>query len=221
MTTAQMQTGLEAPIVRPVLIARFDIASDPVLGWTGPGLFAPTGTGDPALDGQIFDPQEAPVEISDFVDNQGIGEALTITMAAVDLDEDVLRQLIRDKRAYLGRKAWVWFGLLDDTEAAVIPDPERLKTGVIISMTRRRLDDEEVVDIVIDEDLGGRKGSELRIIDHTRFWTGDTFSSFVLKLVNRPSGVRATVTSSDSVAATSVDGINPTGPSIFDSTNFR
>ena len=193
MTSTEVQEGLEAPVIRPVLIARFDIEGDPVLGWTGPGLFAPTGTGDAALDGQIFDPQEAPVEITDFVDNQGIGGALTITMAAVDLDKDVLRQLIRDRRKYLLRKAWIWFGLLDDTEAAVLPDPERLKTGVIVSMTRRRLDGEEVVDIVIDEDLGGSSGGELRIIDHERFHSGDTFSSFVLALVNRPSGVRGSI----------------------------
>ena len=220
MTTAQVQTALEAPIVRPVLIARFDIAVDPVLGWTGPGLFAPTGTGDAALDGQIFDPQEAPVEVSDFVDNQGIGEAVTITMSAVDLDQDVLRQLVRDRRNYLGRKAWIWFGLLDDTEAAVLPDPERLKTGVIVSMSRRRLNGEEVVDIVIDEDLGGRSGSELRIIDHTRFHAGDTFSSFVLKLVNRPSGVRATIRSSDVADGPTPSGPTPSGTGIS-TTNFR
>ncbi|WP_339862372.1 hypothetical protein [Paremcibacter congregatus] len=193
MTTTEMQTGLEARVVRPVLIARLDIAGDPVLGWTGPGLFAPSGTGDAALDGQIFDPTEAPVDMSDVVDNQGVGEPVTITMAANDLDQDVLRQLVRDRRVYIGRKAWLWFALLDDTEAAVLPNPERLKTGVIVSMSYTRSPEEEIVEVVIDEDLGGTRSNELRIIDHTRFWPTDTFSSFVHKLVNRPRGIRGAV----------------------------
>lgn len=190
-----MQTGLEDRVVRPVLIARLDILGDPVLGWTGPGLFAPSGTGDVAMDGQVFDPQTAPVDISDFTENQGIDEAVTITMAATDLDQDVLRQLIRDKRTYLRRKAWIWFGLLDETEAGVLPNPERLKTGYITSMKMMRSEGEEVVEIVIDEDLGGVKGQELRILDHPRFWPGDTFSSFVLALVNRPGGIKGAVSS--------------------------
>ena len=195
MTTSQMQAGLEAHIVRPVLIASLDIAGDPIKGWTGPGLFMPVGTGDTALDGNVFDPQEAPVEISDFVDNQGIGEAVTITMAAVDLDQDVIRQLIRDKRKYLGRRATIWFALLDETEAGVLPNPERLKTGVIVSMSMSRNKEQETIEIIIDEDLGGSRGGELRIIDHTKFWADDTFSSFVHKLVNRPGGIKGSVSS--------------------------
>lgn len=193
MTTTEMQTGLEDRVIRPVLIGRLDIDGDPVKAWNGPGLFAPSGSGDLALDGQIFDPEEAPVDISDIVDNQGIGEAVTITMAANDLDQDVLRQLVRDRRAYIGKKAWLWFGLLEADEASVIPYPERIKTGVIASMTLQRDKDKEIVEVVIDEDIGGSRSNELRIIDHTRFWTDDTFSSYVHKLVNRPTGITGMV----------------------------
>lgn len=186
---ATMEDALGLPVVRPVLIGRLDIAGDPILAWDGPGIFAPSGTGDPALDGQLFDPVEAFVSMTDVQSDQGLGGPLTITASGADLDDPALRQLVRDRRVYQGRNAWVWLGLLDEDEASVIPDPVRLKTGVITTMTVRRDRDQATVEIVIDEDLGGARGRGVKIIEHDAFWPGDTFSSFALRLLNSRQGI--------------------------------
>lgn len=111
--TTGMSNALQHRVVRPVLIGRLDIATDPITGWLGPGVFAPTGTGDDALDGQSFDPMGPFVGMDDIQEDQGIGGPVTLSLAGHDLDEALLRQIVRDKRTWRGRDAWLWLGLLE------------------------------------------------------------------------------------------------------------
>ena len=186
---AQTATALQERIVRPVLIGRLDILDDPVYSWTGPGLFAPTGSGDSALDGNVYDPAEAFIDISTIQENQGIGGPVTITAKAHLRDEPLLRQLVRDRRQWRGRPAYLWLGLLDSQEEAVIPYPTRIKTGVMTNMLIRREPDAAQVEIVIDTDLGNARSAEFRWLDHSRYHPDDTWSSYILQLANKPLGV--------------------------------
>ena len=77
--TSTMQSGLASRVVRPVLIGRLDILGDAVNAWTGPGLFAPSGTGDSALDGQTFSPAAAFVSLSAVTEDQSTGGPVTVT----------------------------------------------------------------------------------------------------------------------------------------------
>ncbi|MFW6198567.1 MAG: hypothetical protein ACOC5E_01960 [Acidobacteriota bacterium] len=190
MVEPEMQSALEERVLRPVLIGRLEIEDDPVRAWTGPGLFQPQGTGDDALDGVTFDPISPPQSISEVQEDQGIGGPVTITMDAHDLDQAVLRQLVRDRRLYKGRPAWLWLGLLDEQQEAVVPDPVRLKTGVITEITTSRQQDQAVAEIEIDEDLGQASGRRTRLTDHRQFWPSDTFSLFVISLLNSRQGIR-------------------------------
>lgn len=185
---AQTTTALQERIVRPVLIGRLDILNDPVYSWTGPGLFAPTGSGDAALDGNTYDPSEAFIEISAIKEDQGIGSPVTISAKAHLDSEPLLRQIVRDRRAWRGRPAYLWIGLLDDNENAVIPYPTRIKTGVMTNMLIRREPESAQIDIVIDTDLGNARSAEFRWVDHSRYHPDDTWSSYILKLANQPLG---------------------------------
>lgn len=189
--TAGAVTALTAGTVRPVLIGRLDIATDPVVAWTGPGTFLPTGSGDAALDGQTFLPMAPFVELSSITENQGIGGPATLTVAGHDLDEDLLLQVVNDKRTWRGRKAWLWLGLLNVDEATVVVDPFRIKTGVMVDMRVVREPDNNTIQVSIDKDLGNARAAPLRWIDHVRFFTADTFSTFVIALANKPQGFNA------------------------------
>jgi len=79
--TAGMSTGLSDRVVRPVLIGRLDIVTDPVIAWTGPGVFAPIGTGDTALDGQTFQPLAPFIDMSSIEEDQGIGGPVTLSLS--------------------------------------------------------------------------------------------------------------------------------------------
>ena len=191
--TAGMQSALVAGTVRPTLIGRLDIVSDPVVAWTGPGIFAPTGTDDAALNGQTFLPVAPFIKMSNILEDQSIGGPVTLTLAGHDLDEILLRQVVRDKRAWRGKPAYLWLGLLNSNEYSVIADPVRIKTGVIINMIVTRTKDEHTIAVAIDRDLGNARSAPFRWVDHTRLFPSDTFSTFVRKLANKPSGL----TSSD------------------------
>jgi len=190
--TAGMKTALEAGVVRPCLCGRLDIATDPVVAWTGPGTFAPSGTADAALNGQSFSPIEPFIDLSAIKEDQGIGGPVIITLSGHDLDETLLQQVVKDKRLWRGKDAWLWLALLDSTEAAVIDDPVRIKTGVIVGMSIHRTKDSSTVRVTIDEDLGNAKASPFRWLDHPRLFSSDTFGTWVTKLANKPRGFEKT-----------------------------
>lgn len=185
MTTA-MQNQLEGRVLHPVVIVRLAIVNDPVHAWTGPGLYAPTGTGDAELDGFIFDPVEGGVDMSDVQEDQRTGRPTVITHTAHDLDEVLLRQVVRDKRAWLGRGAFIWFGALTD-EKDVVADPTRIKTGVMTEMEVRREGDQDVITVTIDVDVRNAGAPAFRILDHPRIHSTDTFATFMAKLSNKGS----------------------------------
>lgn len=187
--TAGMVTALEAGTVRPVLIGRFDILTDPLVAWTGPGVFAPTGSGDAALDGQTFFNMAPYIELTDVVEDQGIGGPTTITVSGHDLDEDLLQQIVRDKRQWRGRSAWLWLGLLNADEATVVVDPTRIKTGIMSQMSTTRDSTQATVQVTIDRDLGRARSAPWRWIDHVRLFAADTWSTFVIELANNPEGL--------------------------------
>ncbi len=187
--TAGMKVALEAGAVRIVLLGRFDILTDPLVAWTGPGTFAPVATGDPHLDGQIFLGMAPYIELSDIAEDQGIGGPTTITVSGHDLDEELLRQIVRDKRTWRGRSAWLWLGLLNVDEATVVANPVRMKTGVMSQMTIIRDGEQSSVTVTIDRDLGRAQGALFRWLDHTRIFSTDTWSTFIIQLANQPEGI--------------------------------
>lgn len=194
IVSSAMQTALEARVLRPVFIGFLDFENDPVRVWTGPGFFAPSGTGDALLDGEQFDHVGGLVNISDAVEDQGSGSPMTVTAAAADLDEPLLLQIVRDQRAWHMRKAVIWLGLLDEDEVTVIASPVRLKAGVIKELNvpaASGAQNSGLVTLTIDADFGDATGKALKVADHSTIWDGaDTFGNYVQQLANRPAGLQ-------------------------------
>ena len=190
--TSGMETALQARTVRPVLVGRLDILTDPITAWTGPGVFAPSSTGDAALDGQIFGTMAPFLEMSNILEDQGIGGPVQLMLTGHDLDETALQQIVKDKRQWRGRGAWLWMGLLNSDEATVVANPLRVKTGIMTSFIVHRTKDMYSVTVIIDRDLGNAKSAPFRWIDHARIIAGDTWSTFVITLANKPKGFEST-----------------------------
>lgn len=206
---ANTQTALQANHVIPVLIGRFDILDDPVTAWTGPGLFAPTGTGDAAMDGQTFQPILPVFEISDIQESQSLSGPMTITLSGHDLDATLLRQVIRDRRQWRGRKVWLWSGLLVTTdEKTVVTNPYRIRTGVMAMMESTINSGGAGVVVTIDDDLGGAKGAPMYWLSHSRYFPADKWSEYLIKLANKPRGLDANSVTS-TVGVSSGNDVNP------------
>lgn len=187
--TAAMATAIEQPVIRPVLIAYLDIASDPIAMWTGAGTFLPTGSDDAVLNGKTFYPDQSFIDVSEIVEDQGIGGPVTISLKADELDEDALRQIVRDRRAWRGRNAYLWMGLLNTDLNAVLEYPVRIKTGIMTRVVVNRSYGQVNLEITVDVDLQNAKSAPFRWLDHQRIYDGDTFSSYIIELANKPSGL--------------------------------
>ena len=186
--TGSMSTALAGSVLRPAILVYLDILTDPLTVWSGPGVYAPSGTGDADLNGKIFTNLAPLVEISDVAEDQGIGGPVSITAAGHDLDEDLLRQVVRDKKSWRGRTAIIWLALIDIDEKTVLSDPVKVKKDIMVNMTTNRSAAQSTVTVTIDADLGRARSAPFRWLDHSRLDSTDRWSAFILELANRPSG---------------------------------
>ena len=221
--SATIEAILGAQTVHPVHIGRFYIKDAEVLGWTGPGIFTPTGTGDIDLDDEVFVSAEGVIEASDILENQGIGAEVSFKFA---VSEDiagwiwgvstwgsassfwgnpggpVFDQIIQDRRPYLGRRAVVWLGFLSDDESEVLPEIQRVFTGVMTSVGMQRgTGQASMVTLTCDQDTQKAFLAPARWLDHQSFYPGDTGSSFIVDLARGSIGGAATVGSGQNPAA--------------------
>jgi hypothetical protein len=179
---------LKAPVVKPVFIGFFDITSDPIRAWTGPGTFAPSSTGDADLDGHTFGEAIGIVQVSDFTESQGLADEWSISFSVGDANLDPFTQLVVDRRVFVGRKAVVWRGFLLADESGVSPYINRVFTGVMVGATmERQAGGASIITLTCDQDLQKASQSDARLIDHQFFYPGDTASSFMANL-SRGSG---------------------------------
>lgn len=179
---------LAAATVHPVTVGWLDFKTDPLRGWDGPGAFAPVATGNSDLDGNTFVHAEGPVLVSDITDGGGIGQSLSITFSAGEMDdEEAFLQLVVDQRLFMGRTAKLWRFFLEDDESAVLSDFSVLFSGVMVGaeMTREA-GSPALVTITCDQDLGKARFGPARWIDHQQFYSTDTWSTFVNDIGRKP-----------------------------------
>jgi hypothetical protein len=186
--TNSMKSAVELKTFRPVVIAYLDILGDPIAMWTGNGDFAPSGGSDPVLNGKVYYRSESFANVSEIQQDEGIGAPVIITLKANDLDESALRQVIRDKRKWLGRKAYIWLGIYDVDGKTVLSEPTRIKTGILSEAQITRAAGDVGLQFSIDSDLQNAKSAPLRYVEHQKIFAGDAFSSFMVELGNKPSG---------------------------------
>lgn len=180
-----VESKLAATVVRPVIVGWLDIKDDPVYGWTGPGIFAPSGTGDSTLDSNTFLSVAGAIQISDFREGANGSGGVSLTFSGEDNDAPVIKQIVRDRRAWQLRRAKIWLFFLNQDMATVSPDFTQLFSGIMVNAsTARQPGSPATISIDLDLDAGKTQGASARLVDHRRFETTDTFSSYVIDLSN-------------------------------------
>lgn len=181
-----LEAILTAPTVRPVYIGALDFRDDPLFGWTGSGILAPTGTGHETLDENVFSEIDGAVRISDFATGVGNGRPLTIAFSAPSLDSPLIDRIVRERRQWQARRAEIWLGFFEDAEFGDLSSTiVKLVTGVMTKLTiTRQTGQPRIVTIEVDDDLRRANEAETRICDHQRFWSGDTFSTYLADLAS-------------------------------------
>ncbi len=127
--------------------------------------------------------------MTDIVEDLDTGGPVTLSLTGHDIDEDLLRQIVRDKRQWRGQRANLWLGLLDTDEFSVIQNPVRIKSGIMTEIVVTRGTDNAIVSVTIDADLGKARSAPYRWLDHSRIYPTDDWSNYIIKLANKSGGL--------------------------------
>lgn len=128
---AATAAGLEKPVIPLATIIRLDVVGDPLYTWTGLGdlYFAPGSIGDSAIEGITFTGTGAAIDIGVMSEGANGSDVLTLSLAGVDLNEPMMRQIIFNHNRWQFKAAKVWMMLLDPDTNAIAGKPFRIKTG--------------------------------------------------------------------------------------------
>jgi hypothetical protein len=174
-----------AEVVRPVVVGLLDFEGDPAYGWTGNGVLAVSGSGDPDLDGNLYVPAEGAIDVTEFVTDMANGRGVTLTFAAPDTDAEIIKQVVRDNRAWQLRKMKLWLGFYKEGEAELHPWFRQVFGGVMIkARTSRQPGAPGQIKIDGDTDYALASGPAARVIDHGEMNPGDNLTSWMLDLLN-------------------------------------
>ncbi len=182
-----LEDTLKAAVVIPVYIGFFNIDADPIRAWTGPGVFAPTGTGDADLDGFTFNSAAQLLRVSDFTESDGLSDAFSLTFSVADDELDPYAQLVANRAAFLGRKVVIWRAFMNSTESAVLSYIDRMFVGVMTAASMQRITGSGgELTLTCDHDLQKARTAPTRWIDHQFYNPTDTATSFINDLARGP-----------------------------------
>jgi hypothetical protein len=97
-----------------------DIVSDPVRAITG--LYSKTfsGTGDPDLDGNTYEPYPSElVNVSDVKHDESGSDQVEVSLSGLVVNNSTLLNLIGDRANWQGRTARLWWYVVDENETQV------------------------------------------------------------------------------------------------------
>jgi hypothetical protein len=182
------KTATEAENLNFAWIIRLDIQTDPVLAWTGFGdlTFAAGQTGDGALDGQTFQGiTHLVAEIGAVGDGDSGSQALELRLPGVDLQDELLKQVVYDRRKWKFRQAWAWIALFDDA-GNVIGKPIRVKTGRMDQMAVSESEDGEglVICTIESQQAYASEALNTRWSEQTELDPNDNSQQYVWALAN-------------------------------------
>lgn len=142
-------------------------------------------TGDSILDGKTFKGVGSVIEVSGIEEGAGGSDSLEISFPGVDPNNDLMKQIIRDRRRWQFRRAVVWMLVLNPDTMAIEGKPFRIKTGRMDAMPYDENSDKSRFKCVIEgqqsygsEPLNTRYSEQIDI-DNT-----DTSQKWVYALAN-------------------------------------
>lgn len=195
--------ALGQEIVYVQWFAWMDIEGDPVRAVSGVQdiAFAPDETGDPDLDGFVFEsvPSEL-VDISDVGHSESGSETVTARLSGLPVEDGGLLDIVGQKAKWRKREARLWFRLLEpinDPPTRFTPLPiNRYYSGYLVNLSVETSADEQVIVATIENYQAALSaGSGLTYLHQSEFDPGDRSAEQTLAAANgmQKAGVRGGV----------------------------
>lgn len=172
--------------------AWMDIEGDPVRAVSGVQdiAFGPGETGDPDLDGLIFEsvPSDL-VAISDVGHSQSGSETVTARLAGLPIEDGGLLDIVGQRSKWRYKEARLWFRLLEpinDPPTQFTPLPiHRYYSGYLVNLSVETNADEQVIVATIENYQAALStGSGLTYLHQSEFDPGDRSAEQTLAAAN-------------------------------------
>lgn len=184
--------ALGREIVYVQWFAWMDIVGDPVRAVSGGRdiLFGAGATGDPDLDGKLFEavPSEL-VDISDVGHSEGGSDTVTAKLRGLPVEDGGLLDIVGQKAKWRKREARLWYRVLepiDDKETQFTALPiQRYYSGYLINLSVETSAEEQIIVATIENYQAAlSEGSGLTYLHQNEFDSGDKSAEQTLAASN-------------------------------------
>jgi len=195
--------ALGREIVYVQWFAWIDIVGDPVRAVSGGRdiLFEPAATGDPDLDGKLFEavPSDL-VSVSDVGHSEGGSDTVTARLRGLPVEDGGLLDIVGQKAKWRKREARLWFRVLEPldekaTQFTALPI-QRYYSGYLINLAVDTSADEQIIIATIENYQAAlSEASGLTYLHQNEFDPGDKSAEQTLAASNgmQKAGVNGTV----------------------------
>jgi hypothetical protein len=186
---AAASAALDARIIRPVFFVYLDVIGDPLRACTAEMSLQPFGSGDPDLDGHVFDALNPTiVDIGPVAMKSGGSDSVTAQLSGlVGLDDDLLA-VIGDRQNWQGRVARLWRMIRDEggTQRGAI---QHYYTGYMVSLDISGSPESQTIDLTIESYLVAfSQASNRTYLDQSSYDPGDLSAKASIAIANGISG---------------------------------
>ncbi|RSV44420.1 hypothetical protein CA234_03115 [Sphingomonas sp. ABOLE] len=186
---AAASAALNAQVIRPVFFVYLDVVGDPLRACTAEASLLPTGSGDPDLDGHVFDALNPTfVDIGPVAMKSGGSDSLTAQLSGlVGLDDDLLT-VIGNPANWQGRPARLW-RMIRDENGSQRGAIQHYYTGYMVSLDINGSADSQTINLTIESYLVAfSQASNRTYLDQDSFDPGDLSAKAAIAIANGISG---------------------------------
>lgn len=197
---------LDAQAIRPVFFAYLDVVGDPLRANTSGHSIELSATGDPDLDGLVFEGVDPTfVDIGSVRFKDGGADSVTAKLSGIaSLDTDLLN-LIGDEANWLGRTGRLW-RIIRDENGAQVGAIQHYYTGWMTSLTIVGADDgSQTIQVALESYLAAYTAPSNRTyLDQSVYDPGDQSAKGAIAIANGNTSNTALVTNTPGVSGSGV-----------------
>lgn len=212
--TPEVLAAVAAPVITTALLARLDFQSGPEFLWTGLDRLQPTGTGDPLLDGNTFDPiaEGIAVEVGENTFTQNGSDELQINLAVPAEMNVALAAAQSFPVEYLTRDATIWRAVRlvsTDPLAAPIWAIRRIRSGSMYKLEFQFDGSQHLVLLTIESHQSLiSNATNQTYLDQSKYDPKDTSQNYAVSCANgSPAPTNGVVTTPSLIGGGSLNSI--------------
>lgn len=171
--------------VLPIWLIFMDFADEPLRGCTGGFDFTVTGSGDPDLDGHVFESiNSRMIDVSDVSSGEGGTDTVRVQISGIpELDDEALNQM-NNPPLYQGRLIRLW-RLLRNTNGEQVGGIQAYYTGYMTGAYVQSDASDQIITIDVEGYIAAYSEPSMRTyLDQEKYDAGDLSARAAIAIAN-------------------------------------